>query len=231
VLLDYEEQAIHPLGQRLGGQVAFNVDDFLAQVCKVQAKHHFNPYVDVCAAHDRPDAPKLRQANLRAYLHALELLPIRAAWIGQDFGYMGGRRTGLPLTDERQLFSFEHLYQTTPLSKATRTEDAQERTASEVWKLLSMYSPPPLLWNVVPLHPHVPDEPMSNKPFSADAAKQSLPLLEMLLNHFSPQLVIAVGKPAEKALKRLGVTATYVRHPSHGGLTAFRAGIQKHMKI
>jgi hypothetical protein len=211
--------------------VTFNVDEFLTRVSKVHAKHHFNPYRDVCPEHDGPDAPALRQANLRAYLHALMQLPIKAAWIGQDFGYRGGRRTGLPLTDELELPSFARLYKTTPLTKATQTKAARELTASEVWRLLPAYSPPPLLWNVVPLHPHKPDKMMSNAAFSLAAAEQSLPLLAELLNHFSPQVVIALGRPAEQALMQLGVTAIYVRHPSRAGQPAFRAGIQKHMKF
>ncbi|MFP2897873.1 uracil-DNA glycosylase [Corallococcus sp. 4LFB] len=175
-------------------------------------------------------APQVREANLRGYLQSLQQFPIKAAWIGQDFGYLGGRRTGLPLTDELRLPSFEKLYKTVPLKKATCTEAAREATASEAWKLLPTYShQPPLLWNVAPLHPHKPSDPMSNVPFSRAAAKQCLPLLAELLNHFSPSVVIAVGRHAERALAQLGVPASYVRHPSHAGQYKFREGIQKFM--
>ncbi|WP_049805274.1 uracil-DNA glycosylase [Stigmatella aurantiaca] len=220
------------LCKQLGGYVAFNVNDFVARVSKVQVSHHFNPYRDTCPEHDTPEAPQVRQANLRAYLQALQQFPIKAAWIGQDFGYLGGRRTGLPLTDEMRLSSFEKLYKTAPLKKATWTEAARESTALEAWKLLPTYSShPPLLWNVVPLHPYEPGDSMSNVPFSRAAAQQCLPFLAELLNQFSPHVVIAVGRLAEDALTQLGVPTIYVRHPSHAGQRKFQEGIQKFMKF
>jgi len=209
--------------------LAFNVDEFVERVLNLQFEHHFNPYTDVCSQHDLTGAHQLRRENLRAYLHALQFIPIETAWIGRDLGYRGGRRTGLPLTDEENLPLFQTTYKTAPLKKATQTATVKELTAKEIWRILPKYSPPPLLWNVVPLHPHKSDNPMSNRSYSPAAAQQSVQLLNILLMHFKPKTILALGRGAHEELARLKIASVYVRHPSHAGQAAFRAGLQKHM--
>lgn len=212
--------------------MSFNVSSFVKSLCKISIEHHFNPYVEVCPQHDLPDAPARRTRNLRAYLEALLKIPVSTAWIARDYGYRGGRRTGLPLTDELRFPQFQSLYATAALSKATRTDEVKERTASEVWKLLPPLSPPPLLWNVVPLHPYEPGNPMSNKKHSSAAAEQGLPFLRQLLEHFKPRTILAVGVDSHEALQRLGITnAVYVRHPSYGGQADFKAGVNKYIRL
>jgi hypothetical protein len=38
-------------------------------------------------------------------------------------------------------------------------------------------------------------------------------------------MVYAIGRVSQSALQALGVKATYIRHPSHGGKRAFTAGV------
>jgi len=74
-----------------------------------------------------------------------------------------------------------------------------------------------LLWNLVPTHPHRAGEPSSNRPptrAEIDAAAGFL----AALSH--GRRTVAVGRLAHA---RLG--GPYVRHPSHGGAAAFRAGL------
>jgi uracil-DNA glycosylase len=74
-----------------------------------------------------------------------------------------------------------------------------------------------LLWNLVPTHPHRPDEPSSNRqPTRAEIEGAAGFLAELARG----RRVVAVGRLAHA---RLG--GPYVRHPSHGGAAAFRAGI------
>src|ERR1700751_176912 len=63
----------------------------------------FNPYVDRCEIHDRPDAAKRRASALSAIVEMAMREPIDAFWVGRDLGYRGGRRTGLALTDDIHL--------------------------------------------------------------------------------------------------------------------------------
>jgi hypothetical protein len=71
-----------------------------------------------------------------------------------------------------------------------------------------------LCWNVVPTHPGTPT---TNRRPTAAEVTDSLPFLQELSRG---RCVLAVGRLAAKV-----TGAPYVRHPSHGGATAFRAGL------
>ena len=76
-----------------------------------------------------------------------------------------------------------------------------------------------LLWNVVPTHPHEPDRPYTNRRPTRDEVETSALYLEGVV---SGRRVVAVGRLAQQA-----TGAPYVRHPSHGGAAAFRAGLER----
>jgi hypothetical protein len=71
-----------------------------------------------------------------------------------------------------------------------------------------------LLWNLVPTHPGTE---RSNRPPTRQEIDDSAPFLAELA---AGRHLIAVGRLAQR---RLG--GPYVRHPSHGGAGAFRAGL------
>jgi hypothetical protein len=71
-----------------------------------------------------------------------------------------------------------------------------------------------LLWNVVPTHPHRAGVPASNRAPTRSEVAAGLPFIEELA---ARRRVIAVGRLAERTLG-----APYLRHPSHGGASAFR---------
>jgi hypothetical protein len=51
--------------------------------------------------------------------------------------------------------------------------------------------------------------------------------LKEFLSLYQSAKLIAVGRVAERVLRRLGHNVTYVRHPSHGGKAAFEGGMVK----
>ena len=63
----------------------------------------FNPWRDRCSIHDRRDAAARRRANLEGVIAAALDARVETIWIARDLGYRGGRRTGVPLTDEVHL--------------------------------------------------------------------------------------------------------------------------------
>lgn len=205
--------------------MGLDVDGFVQRISDLRLPGLFNPYAEACGVHDKPDGPRIRVENLMNYLRALVRWRPTIAWIGRDLGYRGGRRTGLPLTDEAHLPHFETVCRTAPLRKATRTPCTTERTATEVWRLLPVLPTPPLLWNVVPLHPYQPSSELSNCPHSSSAAYKCEGLLALLIDAFRPRVVCALGRDADHALARLGVDHLYVRHPSHGGQGQFRRSV------
>jgi hypothetical protein len=74
-----------------------------------------------------------------------------------------------------------------------------------------------LLWNVVPTHPHQPGYPYTNRRPTRGEVESSSRFLDLVTGG---RHVIAVGRLAETV-----TAAPYVRHPAHGGATAFRDGL------
>jgi len=185
----------------------------------------FNPYADYCEVHDRFDATRRRKKNLEAVLQANLDRKVEAIWVARDLGYRGGRRTGVPLTDEVHLDLVGRLLGGIQLHRATRGPLVAERTAAVVWKVLSRIQQPVVLWNVFPFHPHEPDDPFSNRCHTRAEGQQTLPLLKSLIEMFQPQRLIAIGRDAQLALKDIGIPVTTVRHPSYGGQNEFMAGL------
>ena len=77
--------------------------DFVQTLSNMRLPNVFNPWADRCAIHDRSDAAATRRSNLLAMLEAALDERVETMWIARDLGYRGGRRTGVPLTDEVHL--------------------------------------------------------------------------------------------------------------------------------
>jgi len=141
---------------------------------------------------------QLRRDRLAAYL--AERSGAQLLLVAEAPGYRGTRISGIPLTSERQL---------------TGTGPA-EATATIVQTVLAELGieSDVLLWNVVPTHPGTES---SNRPPTRIEVEVGAPFLAELARG---RRAIAIGRVAHA---RLG--GPYVRHPSHGGAAAFRAGL------
>jgi uracil-DNA glycosylase family 4 len=141
---------------------------------------------------------RLRRSRLAAYLADGADAPLLL--VGEAPGYRGTRISGIPLTSERQL---------TGRGPAEATATIVHRTLEELGLADDV-----LLWNLVPTHPGTAT---SNRPPTRAEIDASEPFLAELARG---RRVIAVGRLAHA---RLG--GPYVRHPSHGGASAFRSGL------
>jgi hypothetical protein len=186
----------------------------------------FNPYRDCCPIYDRSDAPRVRKRNLTQCLEAALDARVDTIWIARDLGYRGGRRTGVPLTDEVHLASASRLLGGITLDRATHGPMVAERTAAIVWSVLARIGAPAVLWNVFPLHPHEADDPMSNRCHSRAERDATWPLLVALITMIAPRRIVAIGRDAGLALAGIDIPITMVRHPSYGGQAEFIAGVQ-----
>ena len=149
---------------------------------------------------DGPGA-EVRRERLTNYLGARAAAPILL--VGEAAGYLGARVSGLPFTSERQL---------TGRGPAEASATIVQRTLRELGRQQDV-----LLWNLVPTHPHRRGHPNTNRAPTHAEIEAARPFLDALARG---RRVIAVGRLAERALD-----APYIRHPSHGGAEAFRAGL------
>ena len=205
--------------------------DFTEALAALRFENVFNPYSEICPVYDRPEGPALRRRNLELVLTRALEYGVDTVWVARDLGYRGGRRTGLAMTDEVNLRSLERLMGTPKLVRATKGPPISERTAGVVWKVIDAIDRPVFLWNVFPLHPHQPNEPLSNRLHTRPERKGCEPLLRRLLDLLSPERVFAVGRDAHRALETLGTRAAYVRHPSYGGQAEFESTMAREYSL
>jgi hypothetical protein len=204
-----------------------HAEAFVRRIAALNFEAVFNPYADSCAWHDRPNAPAIRRRNLKTVLTAVLKGGVDSVWIARDLGYRGGRRTGLALTDEVHLSAHAALFGIPSFAQATKGLPVGERTATVIWTMIKKLHHPIFLWNVFPLHPHEPGDPMSNRCHTPEEREACRPLLTWLFDSLRPKAVVAIGRDAHVALSTLGVTACPVRHPSYGGQTEFLSAVHR----
>jgi len=142
------------------------------------------------------DRSALLRDRLRRYLDEHADAPILL--VGEAPGYRGARISGIPFTSERQLTG----------------AGPAEATATIVHRALEDLEIEAMLWNVVPTHPGTET---TNRPPTKQEVEAGLPFAFELARG---RQIVAVGRVAAEALR-----APYIRHPSHGGASDFKAGL------
>lgn len=142
-----------------------------------------------------------RRSRLAAYLESREAAAVLL--VGEAAGYRGARVSGVPFTSERQLSGRAPAEATATIVQRVLRE---LRIADRV-----------LLWNLVPTHPHRPNEPASNRRPTRAEIRAGRVFLDQLARG---RRVVAVGRLAHAELG-----GEYVRHPSHGGAAEFRRSL------
>jgi uracil-DNA glycosylase len=138
----------------------------------------------------------LRRSRLSSYLE--RHAETELLLVGEAAGWRGARVSGIPFTSERQLTG----------------SGPAEATATIVRRTLAELGLDAICWNVVPTHPGTAT---TNRRPTAEEIRASLSFLDELARG---RHVLAIGRLAQQV-----TGAPYVRHPSHGGGTAFRQGL------
>ncbi len=183
----------------------------------------WNPYAGLHPEYDTPGADQQRRQNLHNYLASFPRAP-KVMLVGEAPGPWGCRFSGLPFTGERMFLEGDLPFTGIPTS--TFDPPAIERSGTILWGSLRQYHPDFLLWNCIPYHPYNPGEPLSIRTPLTSEIKEFSPILKEIVVRVMPQYVVAIGRKAETALSGIGIEAQYVRHPSFGGASAFRAAMQ-----
>lgn len=174
------------------------VEDLIDALAGAVIGETVNQYADSCSGGVE------RRERLSRYLSA-RWSTAATVLAGEAAGYRGCRLSGIPFTSMRQL----------------GLGPESEAAATIVHRILAALGAEDqvILWNIVPTHPCRGDAPLTSNrtPSRAEITAGA----EFCAQVVAGRTVIAVGKVAERVLG--GVPA--VRHPAHGGATAFRQGL------
>ncbi len=168
----------------------------------------------------------VRRKNLESYLWEMHKRAPTVLLIGEAPGYRGCGRVGMPFSSEKLVLSHPFFCDRALFGVNDEHDVIAEASASIVWKTFDMLDFYPLMWATYPFHPHKLDNPLSNRAPRPDEMQLGKSFIEEIVTLFPIEHVIAVGRVAEKTLTDMGIPHTAVRHPSHGGATAFAAGLK-----
>jgi hypothetical protein len=197
-----------PRSSKRHGAIDVIVGD-LARACLGDT---FNQYRFGGAADRHPaTAPRVRCANVRAYLRAHAHAPVVA--VAEAAGWRGARYSGIPLLSERLIDESRDAYRRT----STQPGGFAEASATIIQGVLREggWADAVLLWNVVPTHPAAASPHSNRAPRRGEIAAGRAVLLR-LLDVVQPRHVVAIGRIAAAAIPP-EVAATQVRHPAQGG--------------
>jgi len=191
------------------------IDALLARLADVpQTPALFNPFKDARLA-----------GNMRQFLLFLARSQVDVALVGEAAGHRGCALTGMPFTSPETLAVNANPFFSSHRETMFRQGDVFEPSGRYVWGTVDAFGVIPLLWNALPLHPHLPGKARSNRTPTNAELELGKPFLADILDIFQPRRVVAVGRKAERSLGALfpGLPFDTVRHPAMGGSNLFRA--------
>ena len=186
--------------------------------------HVFDPWNAVSSDDIAPDAVEGRRQRLRLHLSAPAP---KLLLVGEAPGYQGTRITGCPFTSEALLLEgVVPRIGTLRDRLSSRRLPWREPSSTIVWRALREEGlmDHTILWGAFPWHPYAATSLSNRAPNEAEKAMGAV-FLQQLMGALPDVTVVAVGKVAADALRKLDVEAVKIRHPSNGGATAFRAGL------
>ena len=163
----------------------------------------------------------IRVANLKEYSKRIAAISPDIILIGEAPGYQGTRRTGVPFASEHIITGgmpeVSFFKDTRGFTRAYNDRLYKEPSSTIMWRKISKYSKPPLLWAVYPLHPHQPGDTESNRTPTRKEVVTLKGHLQQLIDIVQPKTVLALGNTAKATLDELGIETQKIRHPARGG--------------
>ncbi|WP_247048235.1 uracil-DNA glycosylase [Arthrobacter rhizosphaerae] len=173
-----------------------------------------------------------RRRNLELYLQEMYRREPNVLLLGEAPGFRGMRITGVPFTNTSILQGgIDHFGLFGPgkgyILPTGLPAVPPEPTATVMWRVLVELDFLPLLWSAYPLHPHLPNNCLSNRSPTTTEALAGQPFWLALRRLFPITSVVAVGNVAYRSILASGRSAPKVRHPAHGGKARFRLELQE----
>ena len=184
-----------------------------------------NPYATERADLDRAGGAAIRRRNCELYLQKLAARGVKLIILGEAAGYQGCRFSGIAFTSEHTLANHPFFKDGGFERSGIRERLFREPSGSIVWETIESLAHVPVLWNIVPFHPHRPDEPLSNRTPTRDERELGKHFLLELMEILGQPEIACAGRISSETLTQLGIKHTAVRHPAYGGKAEFQAGI------
>lgn len=165
----------------------------------------------------------IRKHNLKVYLEYMKSLDPKILLLGEAPGHKGCRLTGVPFTSEKILKN--HPFFTNQSFQFINQHPESEQSATIVWNTLSNFRNVPLIWNIFPFHPFDGNHCNTNRTPNKKELEYGKHFMIKLLQLFSIELIVAIGRKAESQVSDLNIKYKYVRHPANGGKNKFIQGI------
>jgi hypothetical protein len=184
-----------------------------------------NPYATEDPQHDLAGGAGIRCRNLETYLRTLRAGVPTLLILGEAAGYQGCRFSGIAFTSEHTLLNHSFFLNKGYRRSGLRERPWREPSGSIVWETAEKAGTIPVLWNILPFHPHTPEHAISNRTPVKAEREIGLPYLLALRDIFPEARIVTAGRIASEALAAAGIPHAAVRHPAYGGKHEFQAGV------
>jgi len=180
--------------------------------------HQIQQLIDKLVSIDLPQVgnfyadSELTRLNLKKYFNALFWAQPECMLIGEAPGIHGCVKTGIPFTSERLIFE-DALSFHFPNTRFVVEGKKAEASATVIWREVQRLEKPPIMWNAFPLHPM--DLNGNNRTPRAAELEKGREILSTILELFPKVKIVSVGRKAEEACYKLGIsTEGHVFHPA-----------------
>jgi len=159
--------------------------------------------------------------NLEIYLRNMIFYQPKILLVGEAAGYKGCRRTGIPFTSG-WILGTHRIYNS--FNELNYSRKDKEATASIIYSVITpdMFNHI-IFWNAFPFHPHLINNPNSNRKPTRNELTEGLGYLEQLCAIFGFTKYAGIGRSGQSVLEQMLhiPEVIFIPHPSYGEKRAF----------
>lgn len=185
----------------------------------------------------------LKAKNLDVYLTTIKNRKPKAILIGTSPVLYGGRKTGIPFTDEyyisnEKIFLLQQKDERGYEILTTGDEKlGKDRVSEIIWTGLEEEIEDILLWNIFPFYPHVRGMYSCRRPITAEEGESGYHFLQLILEEIpSIHVILVAGDQASEVIRnheelKEKYQIFHVGHPNLGARDEFIARVKKAMEF